>query len=461
MTNGRMLRGDMTQTEGAPLFVRLLFVFAGVVSASFVMLSPSSGSALVAMFCALVLCIYMACVSRRNWLLLISFLFLAYCIYSIICAQYLDLVGYTPYNAFANTAIAWEGAAVMLLFVLSLSVTLPLTIPRFPVHAVRSERASDVIVYVCVAVVILAGLFGLEGSGDRQRMSSSLYEYSVILLIIGLYFASDNKAHRILLLLALLFRIYVDFSSGNRVTALEMVTALFIMRFAWCARLSIILPLGILLFVVLMGVGALRGSSFSLETVFEALSRLAGERAFAWDGAYSAYHTSLAMLATESYYPLADRVAAFPSFLLSISIVPTDMTGLANPTALVQERFWNMGGTYFPFFFHFYLGVPGVLMSSLVLGAVLRRIALIGGSLQQLSPTRQLVVIWIGSSMFRWAQYEATSLVRGVLLTALATYFISSVLAHRENETPVKSTGRAERAPLERGSRWAKPRNGK
>lgn len=78
--------------------IRVAVVLLGAAVALWTALIPSNQSATVAMGAALVAAVYSLIICRRNWMLVIVFFFLAYCSYSILCAQYLNIVGNSPYN---------------------------------------------------------------------------------------------------------------------------------------------------------------------------------------------------------------------------------------------------------------------------------------------------------------------------------------------------------------------------
>lgn len=61
-------------------------------------------------------------------------------------------------------------------------------------------------------------------------VSSSLYEYSVAFLVVALYFTGGDKRYISAIIFVLLYRIYLDLSTGNRITSLEMVAMVFIMH---------------------------------------------------------------------------------------------------------------------------------------------------------------------------------------------------------------------------------------
>ena len=335
------------------------------------------------------------------------------------CAQYLDAVGETPYNAFAGTTVAWRGATVMLVFMLGLVSVLPVAIAPFSRCSIRYKEPNYLLSIACALVVLFVGVFCIEWGEGRITITNTLYEYSVILLIVGLYYASDDKRLLLMYGAILLFRIYIDFSTGNRVTSLEMMTAVFLMRVSWRVSYRTMVPIALVLFVLLMMVGSLRGDSFSFKTVLAYFESLICDKKLAWDGAYSAYHSSLAMLASEMAFPYLERILAFPAYLLSLTVVPANMSGLANPTAIMQSMHWNMGGTYFPFYFHFYLGLAGVLITAVLLGMLLRFVAFPESSKRLSTSVGTLTIVWIAAAQFRWIQYEPTSLLRGAFLMSI------------------------------------------
>lgn len=378
---------------------------------------PGSETSAIAMAAATALSVYGAVICRANWLLVIPFLFLAYCSYSILCAMYLGLVEQSPYLAFSGTRYAWEGASVMLAFTMGITLLLPTRVSRFPNAKITSPRFNGSIVAVCIIGIIVAAFNLADTTGARMRMTSSFYEYSIIFVIVGLYYASDNKWATAAIVLAVAFRTALDFITGNRVTSLEMLVVLFLMNVSYRVKASKLIIPGLILYVALMTVGSLRGSDFSLEVIAQDFADTFLSNCGAWDGAYSAYHTSLCVLATEQLYPHAERVAQLPAALLSCSVSPVDL--VASPTELAGQVYWHMGGTYFPFFFHFYLGLPGVVAASCLLGMLLRRMARPRPGLET-APVLGLVTVWIGATSFRWIQYDLTQLIRGVMLTCIA-----------------------------------------
>ena len=357
---------------------------------------PSDATSTAAMVSSTALCAYLLVAARKNWLLAIPFAFMLYCVYSVLMVQYLGMLKeYSPYTLFCGTAYAWEGASIVLAFLTCIAMVLPLDVRPFPTMRIVSDRGNGTIVAACLVVVVLFGALAQSSSSGTGRMvvSSSLYEYSIAFLLVALYFTGGDKRYISAIIFVLLYRIYLDLSTGNRITSLEMVAMVFIMLISYRTRYRVAIPLCAAALLVLLGVGALRGGEFSLERIADYLSKTF-ESGLAWDGAYSAYHTSLAVLATEGLRSSAERLSEFPTYL------------------------------------HYYLGMWGVVPFSVLVGCALRALALIPEREGALLAVGCIAAVWISATCFRWFQYEPTSLLRGVaivfILSAIASAYSRS-----------------------------------
>ena len=416
----------------AAYFMRLLVAATSLLVLIVSIGAPGPATSAIAMVTATVLSIYGVVVCRNNWLLVVPFVFLAYCSYSISCAMYFGLVEWSPYLAFSDTRYAWEGASIMLAFTMGITILLPAKVPHFPNSRISSPLFNGAVVVACVIGNIVAAFNLVESSGARMAVTSSLYEYSIIFVIVGLYYASDNKWATAAIVLTVAFRTILDFATGNRITALEMLSVVFIMSMSHRIKKIKVIIIGTILYVALMTVGSLRGSEFSFEAVVQDLVETVFASCGAWDGAYSAYHSSLCTLATEQFYSFSERVLQFPAALLSFSISPVDL--VRSPTELAAQAYWHMGGTYLPFFFHFYLGFPGVVVASCLLGVLLRKVAQLKPGME-MTPVFGPVIVWIGVTSFRWIQYGPTQLMRGAILVCVAAaiaYYFASGRGKRE-----------------------------
>lgn len=413
-------------------FIRYIFCSIATVICIVSIFSPGELTSQVAMLTSTIMSFYLLISVRKNWLLFFILLFLSYCLYSITVAMYFDAVVDSPFMLFAHSAYAWLGAHIILLFVTVLGFLIPYDVKAFPSEPIQSATSNQLIALLFLLLVLLSGVLGMPAAnGSRLLASSTIYEYSIIFFIIGLYISGGNRKVIALYYCATVFRIYIDFATGNRIVSIEMITALFIMRLAW--RLSVVrlLPFAFIGFLVFMILGGARGSVFSIENALTYLKQSFFEEYGVWDGAYAAYHTSLAVLASETRYPFTERLMNFIPFLLSISIIPFNVGGLTDVTRIANQYYWHAGGGYSPFYFHFYLGMFGVILFSIVVGIVLRHLTRFVTIELNNNILLSTTILWITSTCYRWIQYGPTQLFRGLLVAWLVAFAVRELVAER------------------------------
>lgn len=396
-----------------------------------IMLANELSAALCAT-ASIALSLYLIVLTRHNWPLVIIFMFIGLCCYSFCIVNYFNVNISSPYLQLKNSEISIYGISITLLFLLILTLCLPGNIGRFPkggFHLEHSQRNTAISI-ICGILVIAFGILGIGEayeSGSRIRITS-IYEYTIILYMLGLFFSGGEKKTLWFLTIVLAFRIVIDFSLGGRVTSMELTTAWFLVLFSHRIPYEKAIPVIVLAFIVMLSVGELRGDAFTLDAVRQGIADFV-EAGFSWDGAYSAYYTSLTFLPLEEISSFQERFEYFGSFLLSI-LLGNDVSG-SNLTLVAREYMWNMGGGYFPYFFHYYLGWFGVILFSLLLGLWLRQIATMGNKKNN-SNFSLLCAIWVSSMVYRWFQYNPMVLIRGLFF--LSCLYLIFYIYNKSNE---------------------------
>lgn len=406
--------------------VRLLVVMIAAVALIINFIEVSNASAAFAASMAVIVSLYLVVVARRNWLLVIVFSFIFLCCYSFCAVNYFGIEIISPYVQLRGTPVSVLGINVMLLFLMCIAVLAPLKVGVFPQRFafINPLRENTIIAVVCGVCVLATGLLGLGeayGVGSRVRITS-VYEYAVILFMLGLFFSGGNKKTMVFLASVLMFRVVLDFSIGGRITSIELASVWFLMVVSDRVDIGKAAPFAVLFLVIMLTVGELRGDSFSLNAVFQGIKDF-GEAGFSWDGAYSAYFTSLTFLSYEDMVSVAERLHSFALFLMSI-VFGGSVEG-SNLALVARESIWNMGGGYYPYFFHYYLGWGGVAVFSLLIGLVLRFVANMGEG-HPLSGFQMICGVWVSAMAFRWFQYNPMILLRGLFfLSCLYAVFYS------------------------------------
>lgn len=423
--------------NGVPFLIRVLVVSVGFLSLASNLALNSAASSSVAAFSSVLLSAYLLVLARKNKGLLIVFGYILLSVYSSCIVNYFGIALFSPYQQWAGTDVAFASVNIVLIFLLSIVVVMPLSAGPYPTGSLVQSGSSGngVIVGVCVVAFLLCGVFGIGSSyvGSDRQYVNPIYEYSIAFLLIGLYFSGGRKRDIVVFAGVTVVRIVLDFSIGSRVTTIEMVSIWYLMMFASRMRARVLIPLLVGVFVVMLTVGELRGSSFEVSAVSDGIEGFL-DAGFAWDGAYAAYHTSESMVAYRDLTVNGADVSGFIEYL--VSLIAGGSGGYVGLQYEMEPYFWNMGGGYIPFFFYYYLGYGGVVASSLLIGVLLRSLSLLPDR-KNASDMARFVYVWICATCFRWFSYSASPLIRGLLIVA----FVFLVLGMLAKNKPVLLAG--------------------
>ena len=287
-----------------------------------------------------------------------------------------------------------------------------------------SERNyNDIIAIGALLVSILIFIFGFGRSsveGERGEVSA-LYEYAVMIFLLGFMYSGKNKLLKLALLLMVVLYCVQDLIYGGRITSLQMIIMGYLVFFHdKKINLVKIAPLALLGLLVFSAVGEMRGNfSFSLKSIVTAFKSLFGG-SFSLDTAYSAFYASQIFVKVSFIEPWSVRLANFGEFLLAI------LGGggpNSNLSAYTKEFAWHGGGGLTPFYLYYYLGVAGILATALYLVFLLRKFN--WGN----SQFSKAFMIYIAYTVPRWYLYSTASITRGLLFFILA-YAVCNV-CHR------------------------------
>lgn len=413
---------------------RLVFSCVALVSLVLNMVDTSRCTLIAAAVSCVLLSVYLLIIVRRNWFLLVPFSYIFLCVYSSCYTNYLSDYPIGFYAQFRESGVSSTALNVLLLFMVTLTLCMPQTINNpFKNNRICIISLWKKSAYACIACLVFLAFFGVvsitgsSGIGDRMSVNT-YYEYSQIFLILALILTGGERKLLIACGAVLAFRVLLDFAIGGRVTAIEMCCGFFLACFSHRARLTRVLPVIAMLFVATLTVGKLRGSAFELEMALKGIVDFANA-GFSWDGAYAAYHTSECYVAYRELFNIGYDISGLVEFLLSM-IVGTS-SGLWAPTDYVTSIFPNQGGGYLPFFFYFYLGYVGAVISGIVTALVLR---LLVNPVEEGKPLRFVVRIWISCTVFRWFSYNPVALVRGVAIIVIVYVAITLLALGRKRQ---------------------------
>lgn len=408
--------------------IRYAVAFVGLVASVMGYFSSASYMLLATLtvLVSLVLCLH----TINNRLLLLPSLVLAYLCYSVMFVNYASPLLTTMFTAYRDTAEAGIALSSLLLFLSCLLLFVPNCIAPFKENdALLPQREVNVpfvvVFWVALALILVYGFGRPDAIGSDRGSPTAIYEYSIILFALGFYFAGSSKAANMSLVALLLLFALQNIIYGGRVTALQLLLVLFFFYFSKKVSSPAFVGLvigGLLVFTFL---GSVRTGLLSSE-----LSDLAdawatsANRGFAWDTAYSSWHTSITFLLYGNIIDGATNLDLFSRWLMSI--VFGGSVPLCNLAVITKTYFSHQYGGVLPVFFQFYLGSIGVVGVAVYVALLFRLINRACSKPNEgksnrgiLTPVISLCALYIGVTSFRWILYSPSQITRGLLLCFL------------------------------------------
>lgn len=379
--------------------------------------------------------IYMVISSRRNFLLFIVAFILFFSDYSIIYANFAGTIDsvFTTRLSEKTFVMSMNVLTLFNLFLL-LFVRWERINPGFVDNIFINENKQDnLILYILYALLIPIFFLGFtipEVEGQRGSHSTA-YEYSAILFLLFFYYCGYQKWHiRLGLFLVVVYSLQ-SFIFGGRIEAIQFLLVTYIMLFMHRISMPKVIFAMVVMFALMSIIGQVRGELLSGNAdVVLILSSLA-ERGFALDTAYAAYYTS------ESFVYIIDKFTPQKIMVLFWEFVKSVVIGSNQDmllTSISFEYVYHYGGGILPFYFYFYLGITGILVSSLLVAYYLNKILRLRADS---SGYMKCLTIWIVSTTFRWYLYTPLPLLRGVLFLTIA-YYSFAFLHSQLNKLPIR-----------------------
>ncbi len=378
--------------------------------------------------------IYMLVCTKRNFLLFIVSFILFFSNYSIIFANFAGTI-----NEMYTIPLSEES------FIISFNILTLFNLILFLI--VRWDKASigfsnnvfvdignknSAILYLLYSLLIPIFFLGFsvpEVEGERGS-ASPIYEYSAILFMLFFYYSGLQKWHiRSGLFLVAAYSIQ-SLIFGGRIEAIQFMLVAYIMLYMHRISMKKIMVAISGMFLLMSLIGVVRGALLSGNFDISSLLSLLGERGLALDTAYSAYYTSESFIYVMDKFTPQEIMMFFVDFLKSIFIGGNPDMHLTAVSATYVDH--SMGGVM-PFFFYFYLGLFGVLISAFIVGGYLN---VVNGLTNLASGYVKCLSIWVVCTTFRWYLYTPLPLLRGVLFLTIA-YYAFAYLHYQINRLPI------------------------
>lgn len=394
------------------LFIFLLFISlaAGIFSIQYM----SSLSA----FSCLIVILFTVWNSRKNYMCLTLSLVIGYFTYSFCYMYYLMGQSYLdPYVAGMNQEYELKAIAIISVYIFLCFLFWAVTDNGFEktdyLKLVQGKRINEYIVPYTWLLLIYIALFKINrGRGGAYQVAiTPWYEYSYLLILLGL-FCSKRKLYHVITTILALFICLQDLFYGGRITTLQVLLVLVIFYGRKRISLSSSLICGVAGFVSLGLVGVYRYSYSTTDIVKNFVREMRGT-GFSLNTAYYAYNGSLKHLMSLSHFNITDRLKSLTQTML-------DVVGIKNvfPQHEINEMTWSvgistMGGGIMPVQFYFWGGFIGVILLSAFVCAVIRKVR--RGIDRTNNPLLVLAFFCICITVPRWYLYNPLLFFRPAL----------------------------------------------
>lgn len=367
---------------------------------------------------------------KDDWYLFFIFAIITYSNYSICVANYLTDSINNYFVGYANTETAVKGLHILLFFSILLMLLAPYTKHEDTViqrSILVNNRENKLIVFGIILVLVLIWVYGFTRpsvAGERGA-PSAIYEYSIILFIVSLYYSGKNRALIITnILIAVAFALQ-NFAYGGRITGVQLIFLIVLGVFIDKLSFKRVIPFGILFFVMMSAIGIYR-ANFSLSNIdFKVIAERLFSGYFTMDTSYSAYFTSMTFLEELTYTSYSKRFALFFRWVLSVFL--GGRVADSNLAIYTRQHYVHYYGGILPFYAWFYLGVLGVIALAFYL---IKLFSVILKSNSNSNGLARCVAIYIASTTMRWYIYSPSQLFRGLLFLCLVyglAYLIDKV----------------------------------
>lgn len=371
--------------------------------------------------------IYLAIKNIRKTELFLVYVFMTFFNYSFIKNNYFDRYKGGLFN-FADEMIWATGIYIILLFTCIL-VLYDEFYNKYPYDVGLEEKTFQIYKYKpVISIIFIVIMFFLTNIrmvfGNK---SSQILGYAAIFLVLGFYYAGNNKRIITALTAVSIYQaLIILIVEASRLMILPYIIIPTFMtvinRYRHMVKARYII-LGVIVGIYFMTYFGLYGDSGQFPTFGETYETLK-LRGFALDTAQFAYLHSIIMVKVKTFTNTETVINLFKQFALSQFLG----NGVGKYTKLQKYtiQFYNhFNGGIWPYYFYFYGGWIGVILSSIYIGMCINFVAKIRRNVR---PIIYLLGIYTVAKLPEWYLYEPNQLLKGYIFLIVG-YFLCEYLS--------------------------------
>lgn len=366
--------------------------------------------------------------NRDNYFLAITFSLIFYFNYSIIYSNFI----YNADNFFTqeiNTQVTNTSINILSLFNVILYVLFPKKVEKlkYGVNYMQSSYNLKKGMFYCIfcslCIIFISDNIGASVSSMEKKDASSIYEYSVCVFIVAYYFIKEKKYRLILNILLLVFA-FSNFVFGGRVSGLQFLICIYIFELAYRIKLLKVIMISLPVLVLMVIIGNVRAELISGNFSTELILRRFLTGGLSLDTAYAAYYTSEVFVFASDF--ISDHISLF-FILLGAIFVGYGYYNNATLPKITSAFLKHYNGGIFPFYFWFYFGYIGIIISAIIVNFYLT----IWSNISKQSGLFKCLGAFSLCHIFRWYLYTPYSFFRGSLFLIILYLFVKYLGTYR------------------------------
>lgn len=369
--------------------------------------------------------IYLLYLSRKNVAMLFVSMFIMYSNYSIVVSRYLMFFDSELYKQINDIKTYFIGINILLLFLIFLIIFIPVKsryLSNF--RGFYENKNKSMIIVILISVVLLLILifaFGRPSTIGERGTPTPLYEYSIILFIIGYYYTGNSTILRRILSIILFLFAFQNLIYGGRITALQLLIVYYFSVLFNKISLKNTFYLGIVMFVIMSIIGVYRGEIINInKNGFEVVTSIIEDmkkNMLVLDTAYSAYFTSLTFIEVKDMLSFNTQIELLINYI-KYTILGGGVAN-SNLSIFTRQYFVHYFGGLLPFYFYFWLGWIGVIIPSYIVSLYYNNR---GKSTRKNNAYLNMLGLYFVVTTPRWYLYAPTQLFRGMIIFTVVFY---------------------------------------
>jgi hypothetical protein len=303
---------------------------------------------------------------------------------------------------------AYAKSILLNITIISLMITPNFVKKSANLNKVIEHKNNPIIVYVGIAFIIYAMIFGFYRVDSIGYVSNAkpLYEYAILVFILAWHYSGENKIARYILGICALIYILQGLYYGDRSSALVLMVLIGMVYInkTSVSRMMIFAITGI----VFANVVAIFRDSVTKITFSDMLNILLnkGILIFFSDTASFSYYAGITIVASRLSLP-ESPLYYLNKFLLAILLGGSShLSEGSDITIVARQVYANGGGGLYPSYFYFWGEYIGVIIGAIILGFIIRHVFISD------KPYNKLMQYCITIMSFRWYLYTPMTFFR-------------------------------------------------